>query len=222
MTNKLEGETQAVRHLENAVRSHDDNAHAVALARLAWILTQNAGDIDQGLSHWPTGAVGRLLDEPRRTFAEIAHLAPQRYGGVYHRAKAVYQLIAGEGHRHYPLRAVKALRTDASFLLPLGPCFEAWGAIVATSPVLEDHARAEVLAALCSGIGKINGQVGYQRALVGLATCQGGLARLIKRLPAKDVERLDDPPVRQHLALSAEGFAAQLAERIRTVVRSQL
>ena len=221
MHTELEREAQAYIALETAVRSHDDPAHAVALARLAWILTHNAGDVDQGLSHWPTGAVGRLLDEPRRIFAEIAHVAPQRYGGVYHRAKAVYQLVAGEGHRHYPLRAVKALRTDASLLMPLGPCLEAWGATVATSPALDDHARADVLAALCHGIGTIGGQVGYQRALVGLATCPGGLARLIKRLPAKEVERLDDPGVRRHLALSAEAFAAHLAERIRTVVRSQ-
>ena len=221
MHTELEREAQAYRILENAVRSHDDPAYAVALARLAWILTHNAGDVDQGLSHWPTGAVGRLLDEPRRIFAEIAHVAPHRYGGVYHRAKAIYQLVAGEGHRHYPLRAVKALRTDASLLLPLGPCLEAWGATVATSPVLDDHARAEVLAALCHGIGTISGQVGYQRALVGLATCPGGLARLIKRLPAKEVERLDDPDVRRHLALSAEAFAAQLAERIHPVVRGK-
>ena len=140
---------------------------------------------------------------------------------MYHRAKAIYQLVAVEGHRHYPLRAVKALRTDASFLLTLGPCLETWGATIATSPLIDDHVRAEVLAALCSGIQKISGQAGYQRALVGLATAPGGLASLIKRLPAAAVERLDDPPVRQQLKLSATDFAAQLATRVRAVVRTQ-
>jgi len=221
MHQELEREAQAYLAAESAVRDGNDDGQAVALTRLAWILTHNVGDVDQGLSHWPTGPVGKLLESHRQRFAEIAHLVPARYGGVYHRAKSIYQVVAGEGHRHYPLRAVKALRTDSRFLLPLGPCLEAWGATIAHSPLLDDHARAEILAALCSGIEKISGQVGYQRALVGLATIPGGLASLIKRLPAAATERLDDPPVRRHLALSAEAFAAQLAEKIRTLVRSQ-
>ena len=221
MRQELEREARAYGDLEDAVRSGADDAKAVALTRLAWILTHNVGDVDQGLSHWPSGPVGALLAAPRREFAEIAHLDAQRFGGVYHRARAIYQLVASEGHRHYPLRAVKALRTDASFLMPLGPCLESWGATIASSPLIDDHVRAEVLAALCSGIQKISGQVGYQRALVGLATAPGGLASLIKRLPAAAVERLDDPPVRQQLKLSANDFAAQLASRVRAVVKTQ-
>ena len=219
MQAELTREAQAYAAAEAAVRTGNDDTQAVALTRLAWILTHNAGDVDQGLAHWPSGAVGKLLDEQRQTFAEIAHCAPQRYGGAYHRAKAVYQLVASEGHRHYPLRAVKALRTDASFLLPLGPCFEAWGALIAHSPAIDDHGRAEVLAALCNGIEKISGQVGYQRALVGLASGPGGLAKLSKRLPAAAVAQLDLPNVRQHLKLSAADFAAQLATRVRNLVR---
>ena len=216
MDHELAREAQAYVEAEASVRSGKDDAQAVALTRLAWILTHNAGDVDQGLSHWPTGAVGRLLDEHRQRFAELAHDRTQRYGGVYHRAKALYQLVAAEGHRHYPLRAVKALRSDASLLLPLGPCFEAWGTLVAQAATLDDQARADVLAALCNGIAKISGQVGYQRALVGLASAPGGLATLSRRLPAAAVEALDDPQVRRHLTLSAADFAAQLAKQVRS------
>lgn len=217
MQDELAREARAYVAAEQAARDGSDE-HAVALTRLAWILTHNVGDVDQGLSHWPTGAVGALLAADRRTFAELAHEGPQRFAGVFHRAKQVYQLVAAEGHRHYPLRAVKALRTDAALLLPLGPCFETWGATVATSPALTDHDRADVLAALCSGIGKISGQIGYHRALQGLATIAGGLASLAKRLPAAAVHELDHPTVRTQLKLSREAFAHQLAEQVRATL----
>ncbi len=217
---ELTREAQAYIVAEEEVRTGNNDKQAVALTRLAWILTHNAGDVDQGLAHWPSGAVGRLLDERRRVFGEIAHCAPQRYLGAYHRAKAVYQVVASEGHRHYPLRAVKALRADASFLLPLGPCFENWGTVIAHSPAINDQGRSEVLAALCNGIEKVSGQVGYQRALVGLASGPGGLTKLSQQLPAGTVARLDETTVREHLKLSAEDFAAQLATRVRSLVRS--
>ena len=194
------------------------DALAVSLARLAWILTHNAGDVDQGLSYWP---VDPRLTAARTHLTELAHAHPQRsprYSGVFIRAKAVYQLIAAEGHRNYPLRAVKSLRTSADLLLPLGPCLEAWGARVAASPVINDHDRAEVLATLLDGITKVKGQVGYHRAIVGLASVRGGLPALCKRLKTSEVRMLDDLAVRKQLTISADAFAASLAKRIRAEI----
>ena len=195
------------------------DAIAVSLARLAWILTHNVGDVDQGLSYWPVDA---RLTQARTQLAELAHTHPQRHGGTFIRAKGIYQLVAPEGHRNYPLRAVKSLRTSADLLLPLGPCLEAWGARVAASPVINDHDRAEVLATLLDGITKVKGQVGYHRAIVGLSSVRGGLPALCKRLKASEVRMLDDLAVRKQLTISADSFAASLAKRVRAEMKADI
>ena len=187
----------------------------VALARLAWILTHNVGDVDQGLSYWPEDP---RLAGLRQELAELAHERPERHGGAFPRAKAIYQIVAPEGHRHYPLRDPRCLRRGPELLLPLGPCFERWGRTVAGSPLLNDAERAEVLAALLAGVHKVRNQVGYQRALAGLATVPGGLAGLAKLLPPQATDGLGSLAIQNHVVLSEEKFAAQLAERIAAVV----
>ena len=87
---------------------------------------------------------------------------------------------------------------------------------MAASPLLKDADRAEVLGALLDGIAKVRGQIGYHRALVGLATAKGGLMGLAKRLPAAAMRVLDDIPVRKQLTVTEEAFAAQLAKQVRT------
>ncbi len=207
---ELSREERAYAAAEGRIAS---SAGALHLLRLAWILTHNAGDVDQGLAGWPADP---RLAAARTELAELAHLAPERHGGVFHRAKAVYQTVAAEGHRNYPLRAAKALRRGPELLLPLGPCLEAWGRTVAASPLLNDADRAEILGALLDGIAKVRGQIGYHRALVGLATAKGGLMGLAKRLPAAAMRVLDDIPVRKQLTVTEEAFAAQLAKQVRT------
>jgi hypothetical protein len=206
---ELEREARA---FTSACANAKSTADWLAVIRLAWILTHNAGDVDQGLSYWPAD---ERLAAARRELAALAHEQPERFAGTYLRAKAVYQLVAAEGHRNYPLRAVKALRRDASLLLPLGPCLEAWGRTIATSPHLSDGDRAEVLEALLSGVLKVKGQFGYQRAVVGLATCKGGLSGLTKRLPAAAMRGLDDLGMRKQLTISEEAFAAALAKQVK-------
>ncbi len=190
-----------------------DPQEAVTLARLAWILTHNVGDIDQGLSYWP--ASDPRLAASRLALAELSHERPERFAGTFHHAKRIYQTVAAEGHRHYPLREAKCLRRSAALLLPLGPCLEAWGTAVATSPDLGEADRAEFLGCLLTGIDKVRGQVGYQRALVGLAGCRGGLRALARHLPATVAGVLERPDIRDHLALDAAGFAGRLATRVR-------
>ena len=86
---------------------------------------------------------------------------------------------------------------------------------MARSATLTAEDRAEVLAALCSGIGKVSGQVGYHRALVGLATVPGGLADLLHLLPESAVLELAHPEVQRHLTMTSQQFAEGLARQIR-------
>jgi hypothetical protein len=213
INSELEREAKSYREAE--ARAMSSVAATLHLVRLAWILTHNAGDVDQGLLSWgdhPDLAADRMH------LAAIAHLDASRFAGVYHRAKTVYQIVAAEGHRHYPLRAVKELRRSPELLLPLGPCLEAWGRTIATTPLLSANERAEVLAALLRGIGAVRGQIGYHRALVGMAMAPGGLAVLTKRLPAKAVTGLDDLTVRAQLKKDEAAFTAELASRVRAVM----
>jgi hypothetical protein len=195
-------------------------AEDLRLLRLAWILTHNAGDTDQGLSH-ADDTDG--LDSYRARFGQLAHRDGQRYGGAYLRAKALYQLVAAEGHRHYPLRQVKALRGHADLLLPLPPCLEDWGHRIASSEHLGADAKLEVLAALATGIAKVPGQHGYQRAIHGmLSAWPGGGEAARKRLPTAARKALEDPRTRQQLQISASSFASSLSKRVRSAVHQAM
>ena len=77
--------------------------------------------------------------------------------------------LSSEGHRHYPLRPVKALRRSPVTLLPLSPFLDDWGKAVAQ--LEESH---EVLAALVTGCQKVEGQQGYYRAIAGMVAVSSG------------------------------------------------
>ncbi len=85
--------------------------------------------------------------------------------GRFALAVRIYQHtgLSSEGHRHYPLRPVKALRRSPATLLPLCPFLDEWGGVVAQ--LEESH---EVLAALVMGCQKVQGQQGYYRAIAGM------------------------------------------------------
>src|SRR5579864_3816328 len=78
--------------------------------------------------------------------------------GRFALAVRIYQHtgLSTEGHRHYPLRPVKALRRSPLTLLPLSPFLDEWGSAVAS---LEES--SEVLAALLRGCKRVQGQQGY-------------------------------------------------------------
>ena len=188
-----------------------------SLIRLGWILTHNAGDLDQGISFWPEQSSD--YQPWRDRFAEMAHGRDRAYGGSFTRAKAVYQTVSAEGHRHYPLRPLRCLRRAPELLLPLGPCLEAWGATVATHPALTLDDRAEVLGALLGGIAKVTGQQGYQRAVHGLASAtSGGVDALAKRLPASIRAPLKDPEVRRQIGLASSSFLSAIGKRARVAL----
>ena len=76
------------------------------------------GDVDQGFSYWPEA----FANSPHwKIFSKLAHENFDRYGGEYYRAKVLYkELISAEGHRNYPLREAKCLRSSPDLMLPIG------------------------------------------------------------------------------------------------------
>ncbi len=115
--------------------------------------------------------------------------------GRFSLAVRMYQYtgLSAEGHRHYPLRAVKVLRRSAATLLPLCPFLDEWGGVVAQ--LEESH---EVLAALVSGCQKVQGQQGYYRAIAGMrAASSGAFDRAAARMPNAAQRLLRDAELRK-------------------------
>ena len=186
---------------------------------LAAVLTHNAGDVMQGLGTKggrPFGAA------QKQRFGDLARSGPERYGGSFARAAAVYrELLASEGHRHYPLREVKLLRAHPDLLLPIGPFLDGWGARLATWPAWTVAQRAEAIGAVVEGCRKVAGQAGYHRALAGFdAAHPGGLeARELAAHWTTSVKRaLKDADLRRKVAVRRESFESSYAKRVRAIL----
>lgn len=184
------------------------------LLAIAGSLTHNIGDLDQGIGYWPTTSAYQPF---RDRFADFNHVHGASFEGAYAKALVVYKkLMASEGHRHYPLREVKALRTSAELLLPLGPYLDDWGAVVAQSKALTDDDRVDVLSQLLQGCKKIPGQTGYYRAIAGMSHGLGGrFNRIVDNLPKSSRVLMKDRKVIQHLQTSKESFEGSMAKQIR-------
>ena len=128
------------------------------------------------------------------------------------------QLLSAEGHRHYPLRDAKALRSSPDFLLPFGPFFDDWGRTLGAHPDFNPAARGELLAALLAGCRKVPGQVGYYRAIAGLEDAVGNLDVLAKHLPGASQKALKDPELRRAIAIKQVSFESALKKRAGVVL----
>src|ERR1035441_373320 len=151
------GDTVSAEEAQAAIEAEIDREQAVFdeaaaepgaeldLLRLAMTLAHNRGDLTQGMGFWKRTPL---------TAPVTAHLSER---GRFPLAVRIYQHtgLSAEGHRHYPLRAVKSLRHSAATLLPLCPFLDEWGGLVAH--LEESH---EVLAALVGGCQKVQGQQG--------------------------------------------------------------
>ena len=187
----------------------------IDLLRLAAILTHNVGDVDQGLRSWREQERHAYADRLRR----LAHENSKPYDGTYQLAARLYkELLAAEGHRHYPLREVRALRASAEFLLPLGPCFDDWGRKLGAHPDFSMSSRGELLAALIAGCRKVPGQAGYYRALAGLQDAVGNLDVLAKHLPGAAVKALKDTELRKLIAVKQVSFESALRKRTQAIL----
>ncbi|MCX6609535.1 MAG: hypothetical protein NTW74_01655, partial [Acidobacteria bacterium] len=126
------------------------------------------------------------------------------------------RVMSAEGHRHYPLRSIRGLRQSPDLLLPLGPFFDEWGAIVATHPIVNDETRAETLGAIITGSRKIAGQKGYFRAIRGMQEVlgQSRVQALLKKLPNSVRKDYEDAELRKAVAISRESFESSMKKAL--------
>jgi hypothetical protein len=174
------------------------------LLRLSMTLAHNRGDLTQGMGFWKPNGVTAPLRE---------HLSAR---GRFARAVFIYQHtgLSAEGHRHYPLRPIKALRRSAATLLPLCPFLDDWGAVVLQ---LED--AHEVLAALVTGCQKVEGQQGYYRAIAGMrAASSGAFDRAAARMPNSAQRLLRDSALRKLIDVPRISFESMMRTRTRAAL----
>jgi hypothetical protein len=174
------------------------------LLRLAMTKAHNRGDLTQGMGFWK---------KTPQTIPLMEHLAAR---GRFEVAVRMYQHtgLASEGHRHYPLRPVKALRRSAGTLLPLCPFLDDWGGVVAH--LEESH---EVLAALVVGTQKVQGQQGYYRAIAGmLAASSGVFERAAARMPNGAQRLLRSAEMRKLIDVPRVSFESMMRKRARAAL----
>jgi hypothetical protein len=174
------------------------------LLRLSMTLAHNRGDLTQGMGFWKRTAL---------TAPVMEHLSER---GRFPLAVRVYQFtgLSAEGHRHYPLRAVKALRSSPATLLPLCPFLDEWGGVVA-----QLDGCHEVLAALVGGCQKVQGQQGYYRAIAGMrAASPGGFERAAARMPNGAQRLLRGAELRKLIDVPRVSFESMMRKRCRTAL----
>jgi hypothetical protein len=178
------------------------------LLRLSMTLAHNRGDLTQGMGFWKRTPV---------TAPVMDHLSAR---GRFALAVRIYQQtgLSAEGHRHYPLRPVKALRRTAATLLPLCPFLDEWGGAVAQ--LEESH---EVLAALVTGCQKVQGQQAYYRAIAGMrAASPGAFDRAAARMPNAAQRLLRAGELRKLIDVPRVSFESMMRKRARAALGSGL
>jgi hypothetical protein len=171
------------------------------LLRLAMTLAHNRGDLTQGMGFWKKTPL---------TLPLMEHFTTR---GRFDLAVRMYQDtgLSAEGHRHYPLRPVKALRRSPATLLPLCPFLDDWGAVVAKLEEID-----EVLAALVIGCQKLKGQQGYYRAIAGMyAASPGAFDRAAARMPSATQRLLKAAEMRKLIMVPRVSFESMMRKRAR-------
>jgi len=174
------------------------------LLRLSMTLAHNRGDLTQGMGFWKRTPV---------TAPVMDHLSER---GRFPLAVRMYQHtgLSAEGHRHYPLRAVKALRRSPGTLLPLCPFLDEWGGVAAQ--LEEGH---EVLAALAGGCQKVQGQQGYYRAIAGMRNASpGAFERAAERMPNGAQRLLRGSELRKLIDVPRVSFESMMRKRARSAL----
>ena len=210
------GDTVSAEEAQAAIEAEIDREQAVFdeaaaerdaeldLLRLSMTLAHNRGDLTQGMGFWKRTPV---------TAPVMDHLSER---GRFTLAVRMYQHtgLSAEGHRHYPLRAVKALRRSPGTLLPLCPFLDEWGGVAAQ--LEEGH---EVLAALVGGCQKVQGQQGYYRAIAGMrAASPGAFERAAARMPNGAQRLLRGAELRKLIDVPRVSFESMMRKRARTAL----
>jgi len=212
------GDTASAEEAQAAIESEIDREQSVFdqvaaerdgeldLLRLAMTLAHNRGDLKQGMGFWKQTAV---------TLPLMDHLLTR---GRFDQAVRMYQDtgLSAEGHRHYPLRPVKALRRSPVTLLPLCPFLDDWGAVVARLEEID-----EVLAALVTGCQKIKGQQGYYRAIAGMyEASSSAFDRAASRMPNATQRLLRSAEMRKLITVPRISFESMMRKRARASLAS--
>lgn len=194
-----------------------ESGDAVAILKASALIAHNFGDLDRVADQWalPPG------DPLKRAFYDAAKPGSPLFGGWLGWAGALNQrFLSADNHRHYPLRAARALRKSADLLIPVGPFFDDWGRAAARHPALSRPEVAEIARALLDGWTRLHAPPGYARALSGmLESFPGGRSALGKLLPGADRRMLESGPLKTAMDVPQARFEAQWANRVGQVPR---
>ena len=210
------GDTASAEEAQAAIETEIDREQAVFhevcaepgaeldLLRLSMTLAHNRGDLTQGMGFWTkTPVTARVME----------HFATR---GRFEAAVRIYEHtgLSAEGHRHYPLRSVKALRRATFTLLPLCPFLDDWGKVVAELEELH-----EALAALVTGCERVKGQQGYYRAIAGIAAAApGAFERAAARMPNSAQRLLRSAEMRKRIDVPRVSFESMMRKRARSAL----
>lgn len=178
----------------------------LGLLKASALLSHNFGDLDRVADQW-----GLKADDPlKRALYDAAKPGSALFGGILGKAGALNQrFMTTDNHRHYPLRAAKALRTKPELLLPVGPFFDEWGAKVARLLPPEDV--GEAVRALVDGWARLHEPPGYARALSGIQEAfPGGREALRRHIPSRDLRLLSTGSLRKACDEPRARFEARL------------
>jgi hypothetical protein len=210
------GDTASAEEAQAAIEAEIDREQAIFddvaaerdaeldLLRLSMTLAHNRGDLKQGMGFWKKTPLTAPLME---------HFALR---GRFALAVRIYQHtgLSSEGHRHYPLRPIRALRRSPATLLPLSPFLDEWGSRVGQ---LEES--SEVLAALVMGCKRVQGQQGYYRAIAGmLAASSGAFEHAASRMPHGAQRLLRSAEMRKLIDVPRISFESMMRKRARTAL----
>ena len=213
-----------VRELQKEAQLYRERCEAregIGMLKIATLIAHNLGDLDRVLDLWNVGDEDPL----KSAVYKAGHVAESpagsrepgtetRFDGVLWAAgKLNKDCMAIENHRHFALRAARPLRKSSDLLLPIGPFFDDWGALVAAHPGLTPEEKGLVAERLIDGWERLAGPIGYARALAGmLENFPGGFQSLSQYLPAKLSRTLKSGPLRSLCAVPKKRFEEQWAQ----------
>jgi hypothetical protein len=179
----------------------------IGLLKASTIIAHNLGDLDRVIDQW------NLSDDDalKKAVYKAGHTSVPRFGNALIQGGLLNKnFMALENHRHLVLRAPRALRKNAEYLIPIGPFFDNWGATLARHPGLTPREVGEIVEALVIGWEKLPKSVGYARALSGiLENFSGGLRELALHIPAKTLRTLKAGTLRTLCVVPKKRFEEQ-------------
>lgn len=172
-------------------------------------IAHNFGDLDRVMDQWELAVDDplrlefyKLGSQPLLSNGKLRHQGRLWSAGELYKSPIDGSSMTAENHRHFALRKPRIIRSQAEFLVPMGPFFDSWGATLGQKAPPEG--QAEIVEALNQGWQRLPGTLGYGRALLGLH-----LSNPEVQLP----EFKKGHPYRKLLQTSREDFEANWAKK---------